>query len=291
MLYRIYAVLLAMFLPFTAIPVVSQAEESDAWSMALALVEQEMGYAADELEKNQLVYNDGMWSFSVTIIDHPLDEDGLIVGQMDAGGKKISLSSPSKISLEQQLMNDLKSCFNRDDCYLLLADVCERWNERLTGASEEVLADIWTKYRSVLALGITIPPDDVMSYDTVYASSWKQVAAAEGWPKEVEDMFRLTISAYYILDDIPVYFFYFERHSYFETAYSTDAAMERYRKALNEAFAAIDQQPPLRIGFLIHAQTGKLVEQPMLDYAPAQFHYLDFLIRTQEALSSIGIGV
>lgn len=287
---RIYAILLVGLLTFVALPVVSQAEESDVWALALALVEQEMGYSADELEKNNLVYSDGVWGFSVTIIDHSLEEDGLIVGQMDASGKKINLSSPSKISLEQQLVNDLKSCFNREDCYLVLADVCKKWNERLADANEEVLASIWDKYRAILELGVTTPPDDMMDYDTVYAMAWKKLVASEGWPEEMKDMFRLAISAYYVLDDSPVYFFYFERHSYFEAAYSTDTAMDQYLEALNAAFSGIGQKPPLRIGVLVHAQTGELVEQPLLDYAPTQFHYLDFLIRTEEAVDSIRTG-
>lgn len=290
MLNRIYAVLLAGLLIFIALPAVSQAEESDGWTMALVLVEQEMGYSADELEKNNLVYSDGVWAFSVTIIDHPLDEDGLIVGQMDARGKKISLSGPSPISLEQQLVNDLKYCFNRDDCYLLLANVCSKWNKRLADADEAILEGIWDKYLSVLGRGATIPPDDMLSYDAAFASVWKHLAEAEGWTEEMADMFRLTISAYYVLDNSPVYFFYFERHSYFEAAYSTDKAMNQYLNALNSAFSDIGQKPPLRIGVLIHAQTGELMEQPMLDYAPTQFYYLDFFIRTEEAVSSIRGG-
>lgn len=290
MFRRIYAVLLAGLIICISLPVVSQAEESDAWTMALALVEQEMGYSADELEKNNLVYSDGAWAFSVTIIDHPLDEDGLIVGEMDARGKKISLSGPSHISLEQQLVNDLKYCFNRDDCYLLLANVCSKWNERLANADDETLDGIWEKYLSVLKRGATTPTDDMLSYDTVYASVWKHLAIEQGWTEEMADMFRLTISAYYVLDNSPVYFFYFERHSYFEAAYSTDKAMNKYLNALNSAFSDIGQKPPLRIGVLIHAKTGELVERPMLDYTPSQFHYLDFFIRTDEAVRSITGG-
>lgn len=292
MLSRIYTVLLTgLLICITiALPAFSQAEESDGWEMALTLIAREMGYSADELEKNNLVYSDGVWAFSVTIIDHPLDEDGLIVGQMDARGKKISLSGPSPISLEQQLVNDLKYCFNRDDCYLLLANVCSKWNERLLGADEEMLKGIWEKYLSVLERGATTPPENMLSYNSVYASVWKHLASAEGWTEDMADMFRLTISAYYVLDSSPVYFFYFERHSYFEAAYSTDKAMNKYLSALNNAFSDIGQKPPLRIGVLIHAQTGELVEPPMLDYAPSQFHYLDFFIRTEEAVSSIRGG-
>lgn len=47
----------------------------------------------------------------------------------------------------------------------------------------------------------------------------------------------------------------------------------------------------MRIGVLVDAETGELVEMPMMDYVPSQFHYLDFLIRTEDAVNSIGTGV
>lgn len=249
-----------------------------------------MGYTADQLEENNLEYSNGVWAFSVIIIGHPADEDGLIIGEMDSNGNLLSLNGPSKISLEQQLLADLKSCFNRDDCYLLLADVCQQWNERLDNADEATLAGIWDKYLAVLALGVKVPQDDALSYDVAYSAAWEQLIASEGWSLDMMDMFRLSISAYYTLEDTPVYFFYFERHSYFEAAYSTDKAMNQYLEALDAAFSAVEQQSPLRIGVLINAQTGKLVEPPMLDYVPTEFHYLDFLIRTEKAVNSIKAG-
>ena len=38
---------------------------------------------------------------------------------------------------------------------------------------------------------------------------------------------------------------------------------------------------------MIDAFTGELKEKPMLDYIPVEFNYLDFLIRTKEAVESI----
>lgn len=291
MLRRIYVLLFVIVFALGAAAIVnSHAEASDGWTRALALIEQKMGYTADQLEKNNLVYSDGVWAFSVTIIDHPADEDGLIVGEMDSNGKLLCLTGPEKISLEQQLLADLKSCFNRNDCYLLLAEVCQHWNERLADADEDTLADIWDKYLSVLSLGIRVPSDNAISYDAAYAAAWAQLIASEGWSEDMADMFRLAISAYYTLDDVPVFFFYFERHSYFEAEYSTDKAMNQYRQALDAAFSAVGQTPPLCIGILVNAQTGKLVEPAMMDYVPSQFHYLDFLIRTEEALNSMEVG-
>lgn len=288
---RSWAMVILVLLVSCAMMGSSAWAEADGWSMALTLVEQEMGYTAEQLEKNELIYADGVWAFSVTIREHPVDEDGLIVGQMDASGKKISLSAPGKISLEQQLVDDLKSCFNQPECCILLAGVCRQWNERLAGADEETLATIWEKYRAVLQMGIMVPPEDVLDHETARQEAWTHLAASQGWTEQMADLFRLSISACYVLDDSPVYFFYWERHSYMEAAYSTDRAMERYRHALSTAFAQVEQSPPLRIGVLVDAETGELVEMPMMDYVPSQFHYLDFLIRTEDAVNSIGTGV
>ena len=60
----------------TAAIVNSNAEASDGCTLALALIEQKMGCTADQLKKNNLVYSDGVWAFSMMIVDHPADEDG-----------------------------------------------------------------------------------------------------------------------------------------------------------------------------------------------------------------------
>ena len=263
------------------------ADDTQAWDLAFALIEKETRYTREQLEQVSLVDEDGTYAFSVKIIDHPADEDGLLVGEMDASGNKISLTGPEKIDIGEQIQRDLKNCFNQQDCYLLLADVCEAWNEKLASADEETMESIYEKYRAILAMGITTPSDDVIDYDTAYADAWSKLIAYEGWTADAEELFRLTISAYYVLDDEPVYFFYFEDHSYFEDDYSTDAAMNSYKKKLEAYFTELGQQTPRKIGVVVSAKTGKLVEIPMMDYVPVQFHYLDFLIRTDEAVASI----
>ena len=263
------------------------ADDTQAWDLAFALIEKETGYTREQLEQVSLVDEDGTYAFSVKIIDHPADEDGLLVGEMDASGNKISLTGPEKIDIGEQIQRDLKNCFNQQDCYLLLADVCEAWNEKLASADEETMESIYEKYRAILAMGITTPSDDVIDYATAYADAWSELVAYEGWTADAEELFRLTISAYYVLDDEPVYFFYFEDHSYFEDEYSTDAAMNSYKKKLEAYFTELGQQTPRKIGVVVSAKTGKLVEIPMMDYVPVQFHYLDFLIRTDEAVASI----
>ena len=101
------------------------------------------------------------------------------------------------------------------------------------------------------------------------------------------EMFKIWVSAYYVLDDKPVWFFGLRTHSYTEKEYESDAAMDRYHEGLNQAFSKVNQSVPREIGILINAETGELIEKPMLDYVPVKFLPMDFLIRTDAAVASI----
>ena len=265
----------------------SCAEESSEWDMAYATLEKETGYTRDQLIGNQMVFEDGVWYFSVTIRDHPEDEDGLLVGEMDSDGNLIGMDGPEKVGLERQLEEDLKSCFNRDDCYLRLAEVCGKWKTRLAAVSEEQKAAIWERYVRVVERGIMLPPEGALDFPTAYETALDQAAAAEGWTGDIIHMYRHAISACCVLENSPVWFIYLEDHTWFEPEYASDAAMKKYKKQLGDAFAAVNQKPPIKIGIVIDAFTGELKEPPMLDYIPEEYNYLDFLIRTEEAVASI----
>ena len=282
---KLFAVCMALLLAMSG--TCSCAEKSNGWDMAYAALEQKTGYTRDQLIESQLVFEDGEWLFSVIIKDHPEDEDGLLIGEMDSNGTLINLSGPEKINLDTQLENDLKSCFNREDCWRCLAEVCQRWEKKLNVLSEEQKSTIWKRYIKTVERGIMLPPEDALAFPTAYETALKKAAAAEGWTEEMIHMFRHCISAYYVLDGTPVWFIYLEQHSWFEPEYESDADMNQYEKKLNAAFAGLNQEPPIKIGILIDAYTGELIEKPMLDYIPEEYHYLDFLIRTDEAVASI----
>ena len=282
---KISAMCIALLLAMAGI--CACAEESSEWDMLYALLEKEAGYTRDQLIGTQLVFEEGQWFFCVTLKDHPEDNDGLIIGEMDSDGNLIGMEGPSKITLEELLENDLKSCFAREDCYLRLAEVCAKWKGILATISEEQKAEIWDKYVKVVEMGITLPTEDALDFSTAYETALKKAAAAEGWTEEMIRMFHHIISAYYVSDGSPVWFVYLEQHSYFEPEYASDADMKKYRDSLKKSFADVNQVPPRKIGIMIDANTGVLKEKVMLDYAPVQFNYLDFLIRTDEAVASI----
>lgn len=138
-------------------------------------------------------------------------------------------------------------------------------------------------YAAVIDLNITTPDENGISYDDAYHAALQCLAQQPGWSDEQTKMFRLAISAYYTPEDIgrPVYLFYFDQHSYFEKAYETDSAMNKYQAELRKAFGG---DAPRQFSVVIDAADGSLVEPPIFDYAPVQYRYLDFLIRPEEMI-------
>ena len=136
MMKRFFSLFLVLLL---ALPCAAACAESSDWDLAYSLMEKYTGYSRDQVRPGQLLYEDGMLSFSVVLKDHPEDEDGLLVFEMDGQNNLVSLEGPEKISLEQQLVAALKECFNREDCWQRLAGVHEKWSRKL---SRENLSDL-----------------------------------------------------------------------------------------------------------------------------------------------------
>lgn len=263
--------------------------ESSGWDLAFAMLERETGITRDQADPCQIVHEDGVWGFSVKLKEHPEDEDGLLVCDMDKNGNMISIEGPEKINLERQLENDLKACFHREDCAWRMAEVCARWQVKLACVSEAEKERIWPLYLGVVGRGIIAPPEGALDCNAALTAAMDASSARMGWTEAIDlnTMYVPCITACYMLDGEPVWFVYLEDHSYFEKEYSTDRAMKQYQARLEEAFATIDQVPPCKIGIVIDAFTGELKEKPMLDYIPVEFNYLEFLVRTDEAVASI----
>lgn len=268
---------------FVLTAVAETVDDMWAWNKALTLVEAETGYSDKQLEKRQIVYENNIWAFSVYISEHAADVDGLIVGQMDRDGNLIKLSGPEKVSLNRQLEEDLKSCFNRENGYKHLKTIHDKWACIFQSLSEDQINSINSRYTEVIRLDIDLPDKNSISYEMAYDAALHHLAQLPGWSKAHAKLFRLSISAYYTPKDIgrPVYFFYFEQHSYFEDDYSTKSAMDKYDAELLKAFG---KKAPYQFSIMVDAIDGSLVEPPIIDYPSVQFHYLDFLIRTDEII-------
>ena len=280
---KIAALLLGMILMLG----VACADDEAGWDLAFALVERETGYTRDRVTPGQIVKEGKKWGFSVTINDHPEDEDGLLVFEMDQKGNLLSMEGPEKINLDRQLEMQLKACFHREDCAWRLAEVCAKWKVKLADVSEEEKAKIWPRYLAVVDRGIIVPPEGALDYITAVNTAMDAAAARLGWTEDLPRMYVPIITACCTLYGEQVWFVYLEPHSRFEEEYESDRAMAKYDQELDDAFAKVNQKPPRRIGIVIDAFTGELKEKPMLDYIPVEFNYLDFLIRTKEAVESI----
>ncbi len=282
---RILSLFLALLFAAACIP--AHADENAGWELAFAMLERETGYTRDQLTPGQILEGGGIWNFSVFINSHAEDEDGMLLCEMATTGNPLSITGPEKIALDTQLENALKSCFRQDDCYARLADVTARWQPRLAVLSSDEKQSIWPAYRKVIEIGIVHPDEGSLACPEALRAALNGTAALLGWPADIADLYCLIISAYYVSGGSPVWFFYFEQHSYFEKEYESDEAMDRYQQLLDRAFAKVGEEAPYSFGILVDAVTGELKEAPMLDYIPVRFNYLDFLIRTDEAIASI----
>ena len=261
--------------------------ESSGWDLAFAMLERETGITRDQVEPYQIVHEDGVWGFSVKLKEHPEDEDGLLVCDMDDNGNMISIEGPEKINLDRQLENDLKACFHREDCAWRMAEICAKWQVRLEGVSEAEKERIWPLYLGVVDREIIVPSEGALDYRTAVDTAMDAAAARMGWTEDLPRMYVPAITACYVLDGSPVWYVYLERHSRFEKDYEKESIIRKYYSELDEAFARVNQAPPLQIGIVIDAFTGELKEKPMLDYIPEEFNYLEFLVRTDAAVASI----
>ncbi len=274
--------LMAFFIP-------SAMAEEEIINRLYAIIREQRGYTREQLSVNQMEYSDGVWGFSVTVLDHPEDEDGLLVGEMDAAGNLMTLEGPQKTSLDRQLESDLKACFNRDEGYLLLPKVREKWLPILDGLPPEELSRIFDKYVAAIRVPLSLPQEGAIPFDQAREAAISQLASEPGWSRAQAEMFRLAITAYCTPKDIgrPVYFFLFAQHSPIEDAYASARAMERYAKELKKAFGG---EAPIQFAVLVDAANGELAEPIVLDYAPIRFHYLDFFIRTPEFVQAVEAG-
>lgn len=260
--------------------------ESDAWARIYDALER-LGYPAEDLQPGQCASDANGTTFSVIIRDHPADEDGLLVGVITPSGDLQILQTPGKIILDRQLETELKACFNRDDCYLLLPEVCRKYRAIFaTMTEEEIDEQVWPLYADVVRLDVRLPEEGAIPWDTAYALALDHLAEQPGWSSEPARMLRLAISAYCVPEDVgrPVYLFYLEPHSQFEAAYSSDRAYSAYHAKLEGYFGG---KLPCHMCVLVDAMDGSLAAKPTIEFAPIQFNYLEHVVRAPAFLSAM----
>ncbi|NLO83968.1 MAG: hypothetical protein GX096_00850 [Clostridiales bacterium] len=271
---------------FTGTALAEKLESSEAENMIYALIEANLNCSRDQLTTHQLVYdkNTGIWAMSALLIDCPQDEDGLFVVEMNNSGNIAGeLKASEKISLFVQLRKELFVCTRREDCYLLMAELLEKWKPRLDAMQAEAdliepRADrvaVEQKYLMLVRLDLTTPAEGSLPIDQAYDLAVAYAAEQPNWSQEKVNTYRLHMNAYYTPEDIgkPVYFFQFETPEY------TDKNVAKLKKLFGETY-------PLSISLMVDAVDGSLVETPIQEFPGDPFYYLDFLIRTDEVIEA-----
>ncbi|NLO83966.1 MAG: hypothetical protein GX096_00840 [Clostridiales bacterium] len=273
-----------------------QITKSNAEDRLYQLLEEHSNYTRDQLKNNECFYDKVLkqWVLSSNLINRPSDEDGLIMVYMDGDGNFERIKPSEKVSVLDQIANDLIRCTHGEDSYLLLADLVAQWKPRLgelqaaVDEAQQSSSPSFVKanrYVKLMSLDLTMPAKGSLPIDEAQRIATRYIAQLDGWSEEKAAMFPLDMNAYYTPTDIgkPVYFFKFKQYSYSDHSLSE---MDEYDQRLTDLFG---DKAPMTISIMVDAMDGSLMERPIFDYAPIQYFFLDALIRT-DAIIEAGQG-
>lgn len=266
---------LALCLALLALNLPALSESTDAWSLAFSALAQAKGISQEIMKKGQIVKSDTGWTFSIST------SQALYVGEIDENGSLLSLTEEAYL-LDDFLEADLKACFNQPDCYLLLPDVCAKWQAIYPTLTEDEMDHLWLRYVLLTQLNITVPDENALPFEDAYELALQYLAQQPRWSEETAHMLRLVISFYYTPEgtEQPVYLFFLQEHSLFEEAYSSDAVWKAYCDDLKQKLGGVGL---VGATIVINAYDGSLMEDPLILYVGELdlFNYLDLVLRPQ----------
>lgn len=242
-------------------------------------------YAENEFTIGNMALEDNKVAFSLIIKDHPSDEDGMFIGIVNSKGKIEVVQEPQKIDIQRQLENDLKaSYFKLED----MNSFKQKWapildNMEKEGRHQEV-ANIFSNYVAMTRLNIGLPTQTDISKEDALSKAKEYLSSSFDWTQETVEYYIVIIELYYTPEQInkPVYHFLLSRHSLMQPEYLGSAgenAYNKYEKALFDAFGGESRSTPFYISIMIDAQTGELIEEPIVSYPPVENHYLDYFLK------------
>lgn len=273
---RLFAICLCLLM----VPVAALAGAKEVWGRIDELMPQQMGYTPDLYKHGNLIGDpDNGWTFSITLYDHPEDEDGLLVYLLTPEGELIHKRGPYSLTLNQQCSIAIRESL-RPDGYMALAETVQVWRERMADVnipSPEESGFIRDEH--VLMLDIRFPDEGAISYEEAVAAAEAALLALPGWSTEKLAYYAVDFCAYIAPQDIgkPVWLFYFNED--IGATYEDDndvflaALLAANKRTIN------GKQAPIHFSVLIDAMNGSLVETPRFDYIPVQFNWLDFIYR------------
>ena len=264
-----------LLLPVMALADTSYQRETRLWERVDGLIEQYTDYAPGTYRHGNIIGDpDNGWHFSIVLLDHPQDEDGVICYNLTTDGQLVYDRGPEKIPLGMQAMNAIFDC-GGDDCYLEIAQVIQDWQPLLNElrATDSSMADF-------MALDIRFPGEDVISYEEAAAAVKAALLSQPGWTEETLTHFYLDFCAYMQTWDLdrPVWLFYYNK--YIPTVDEV-GDHEKWSEIMNAAYdRTINGEPePVHFSVLIDAADGSVIEAPRYDYIPIQYTFWDYIER------------
>ena len=273
---RLLAICLClMMLPVAALADTAYERETRLWAWVDELMEQHTGYTSNAYRHGQIIGDpDNGWNFSIVLLDHPADEDGIICYSITPEGVLMYERGPEKISLGQQAVNAIYAC-GGDDCYLEIAQVIQDWKPRL----DELRASDPSTAR-FMELDIRFPEEGVITYEEASAAVRSVLLSQPGWSEETLTHFYLDFCAYMQTWDLdrPVWLFYY---NIYVPSIDEVKDYDELRRLRNEAYdyTINGEKTPVHFCVLVDAADGSLVEDPRFDYVPIQHSFWDYIER------------
>lgn len=273
---RMIALLLClMMLPVMALADTAYEREQRLWERVDELMEQNTGYAPGTYRHGEIIGDPSNgWSFSIVLLDHPKDEDGIICYSITPEGVLMYERGPEKISLGLQAMEDIYAC-DGDDCYLEIAQVIQDWKPRL----DELRAND-SSMAKFMELDIRFPEEGMISYEEALSAAKAVLLGLPGWSEEAYNHFYLDFCAYMQPGDLdkPVWLFYYNKYLPSIDEVKDFDELDRLREEAY-AYTINGEKAPVHFSVLIDAADGSLVEDPRFDYVPIQFIFWDHIER------------
>ena len=279
---RVFALCLCLLLlPVMALADTSYEREARLWERVDELVQQHTDYAPGSYRHGEIIGDpDNGWTFSIALLDHPEDEDGIICYSITPDGSLVYERGPQKISVGRQVQSALYACIG-PDCYLKVAQAALDWRERLAELDTPSAEDIshpWAEH--VLALDIRFPEEGAVPYEEAVAAASAVLLSQPGWTEETLTHYDIPFSAYMVPKDIgrPVWLFYYDKIIPSTEAYKSH---DEWVEAMSAAYerTILGREEPVQFSVLIDAADGSLVEAPKFDYRAPEFLWGDFIVR------------
>ena len=272
---RLLILCFCLLLPVAALADTAYDRQTRLWERVDELLRLNTGYAPGAYQHGQIIGDpDNGWSFSIKLLEHPQDEDGVICYNITPDGTLIYEQGPNKISLGMQAMYAIYDC-SGDDCYLRVAQLIQDWKPRL-----DELRDTDSSMARFMELDIRFPEEGMISYEEALAAVQSVLLSQPGWSEETLSYYYLKYCAYMQPGDLdkPVWLFYYNLYIPSIDEVKDYEELDRLR---DEAYAhTINGAPaPVQFCVLIDAADGSLVEEPRYDYVPIQYGFWDYFER------------